>query len=164
MENQAIPHLAFSESIFTGSVERKASVRAIMTGYFQEVEKIVLEGQRAGGAWILSGTPKYQYKCIVEPSRAGREETVRHRVCTSNCHYTEAGREVEKTYHAGGCFFVMEGRRIVEIRGEKEEVGPNTLIDSPAKIPHCWYNEGDTNLHVLVVKVPRASSLLRCLA
>lgn len=48
LENQAIPHVVFSESIFTGSVDRKARVRAIITGYFQEVEKIVLEGQREG--------------------------------------------------------------------------------------------------------------------
>jgi mannose-6-phosphate isomerase-like protein (cupin superfamily) len=52
-------------------------------------------------------------------------------------------------------FFVLEGRGIVEIGDEKEEVGPNTLIDSPAKIPHCWYNESDAILRVFVVKVPR---------
>jgi mannose-6-phosphate isomerase-like protein (cupin superfamily) len=52
-------------------------------------------------------------------------------------------------------FFVLEGRGIVEVGDEKEEVGPNTLIDSPAKIPHCWYNEGDSTLRVLVIKVPR---------
>lgn len=54
-------------------------------------------------------------------------------------------------------FFVLEGRGIVEIGEERKEVGPDTLIDSPAKIPHCWYNEGDKNLCVLVVKVPRPS-------
>ena len=48
LENQAIPHIVFSESIFTDSVDRKARVRAIITGYFAEVEKIVLEGQREG--------------------------------------------------------------------------------------------------------------------
>ncbi len=52
-------------------------------------------------------------------------------------------------------FFVLEGRGIVEIGEEKEEVSSNTLIESPAKIPHCWYNEGDATLRVLVVKVPR---------
>ena len=48
VENQAIPHVVFSESIFTGSLDRKARVRAIITAYFQEVEKIVLDGQRKG--------------------------------------------------------------------------------------------------------------------
>jgi mannose-6-phosphate isomerase-like protein (cupin superfamily) len=52
-------------------------------------------------------------------------------------------------------FFVLEGRGIVEVGDEKEEVGVNTLIDSPAKIPHCWYNQSDSVLRVLVVKVPR---------
>jgi len=54
-------------------------------------------------------------------------------------------------------FFVLEGHGIIEIGEERKEVGPDTLIDSPAQIPHCWYNEGDTNLRVLVVKVPRPS-------
>ncbi len=52
-------------------------------------------------------------------------------------------------------FFVLEGTGIVEVGNEKEEVGANTLIDSPAKIPHCWYNRSDAVLRVLVVKVPR---------
>lgn len=52
-------------------------------------------------------------------------------------------------------FFVLEGTGIVEVGDEKEEVGANTLIDSPAKIPHCWYNRSDAVLRVLVVKVPR---------
>ncbi len=48
LENQAIPRVVFSESIFSDSVDRKARVRAVITGYFQEVEKIVQEGQREG--------------------------------------------------------------------------------------------------------------------
>ena len=52
-------------------------------------------------------------------------------------------------------FFVLEGTGIVEVGDEKVEVGANTLIDSPAKIPHCWYNESDSVLRVLVVKVPK---------
>lgn len=52
-------------------------------------------------------------------------------------------------------FLVLEGKGIIEIGDEKEEVEKDTLIDSPAKIPHCWYNESDSDLRVLVVKVPR---------
>jgi quercetin dioxygenase-like cupin family protein len=52
-------------------------------------------------------------------------------------------------------FYVLEGKGIVEVGDEKKEVGPDTLIDSPANILHCWYNESDTDLRVLVVKAPR---------
>jgi mannose-6-phosphate isomerase-like protein (cupin superfamily) len=52
-------------------------------------------------------------------------------------------------------FFVLEGTGIVEVGDEQKEVAANTLIDSPAKIPHCWYNQSDSVLRVLVVKVPR---------
>ena len=52
-------------------------------------------------------------------------------------------------------FYVLEGTGVVEIGDEKQEVGPDTLIDSPARIPHCWYNESHETLRVLVAKVPR---------
>jgi mannose-6-phosphate isomerase-like protein (cupin superfamily) len=52
-------------------------------------------------------------------------------------------------------FYVLEGVGIVEIGDEKKEVTKDLLIDSPARIPHCWYNEGDETLRFLVVKVPR---------
>ncbi len=48
MENQAIPHIVFSETIFTGSIRRKAKVRALITRYLHEIEKIVKEGQERG--------------------------------------------------------------------------------------------------------------------
>lgn len=34
-------------------------------------------------------------------------------------------------------FYVLEDTGIIEIGDEKQEVGPDTLIDSPARIPHC---------------------------
>jgi mannose-6-phosphate isomerase-like protein (cupin superfamily) len=49
----------------------------------------------------------------------------------------------------------LEGTGIIEIGDEKKEVSKDTLIDSPAKIPHCWYNESDRVLRVLVIKVPK---------
>lgn len=52
-------------------------------------------------------------------------------------------------------FYVLEGKGIVEIGDEKKEVVMDTLIDSPARIPHCWYNESDSTLRFLVVKVPK---------
>jgi len=55
-------------------------------------------------------------------------------------------------------FYVLEGKGIVEIGDEKKEVGKDTLIDSPARIPHCWYNESKDVLRFLVVKVPRPTT------
>ena len=55
-------------------------------------------------------------------------------------------------------FYVLEGTGIVEIGDEKKEVGKDTLIDSPARIPHCWYNESEDVLRFLVVKVPRPTT------
>ncbi|OPX60208.1 MAG: Cupin domain protein [Methanobacterium sp. PtaB.Bin024] len=55
-------------------------------------------------------------------------------------------------------FYVLEGKGIVEIGEEKKEVTKDSLIDSPARIPHCWYNESDEILRFLVVKVPRPTT------
>lgn len=52
-------------------------------------------------------------------------------------------------------FYVLEGKGLVEIGNEKTEVCKDTLIDSPARIPHCWYNESDNILRFLVIKVPK---------
>lgn len=60
-------------------------------------------------------------------------------------------------------FYVLEGRGVVEIGQERREVGPDTLIDSPARIPHAWHNESDGVFRVLVVKTPRPSETTRLL-
>ena len=60
-------------------------------------------------------------------------------------------------------FYVLEGKGIVEIGNEKKEVGSDTLIESPAKIVHCWYNESNEILRILVVKAPRPTESTKIL-
>lgn len=60
-------------------------------------------------------------------------------------------------------FYVLEGKGIIEIGEEKNEVGPDTLIESPARIPHCWYNRGSERLRILVTKVPRPTESTKVL-
>lgn len=55
-------------------------------------------------------------------------------------------------------FYVLEGTGVVEIGDEKQEVTKDTYIDSPAGIPHCWYNESNNMLRVMVVKTPMPKS------
>jgi len=50
-------------------------------------------------------------------------------------------------------FYSLEGRGIVEIGDEKKEIGPDTLIESPANIPHCWYNESAGLVRFLIIKL-----------
>ena len=52
-------------------------------------------------------------------------------------------------------FYVLEGTGTVEIGHEQEDVSADTLVKSPAKIPHCWHNTSDGTLRVLVVTMPR---------
>ena len=52
-------------------------------------------------------------------------------------------------------FYVLEGEGVVEIGDEKQTVGKDTVIHSPAKIVHCWYNDSNQPLRILVLKTPR---------
>ena len=51
-------------------------------------------------------------------------------------------------------FFVLEGKGIVEVGSEKEEVEKDTIIHSPANVIHCWYNKSESQLRILVAKTP----------
>ena len=52
-------------------------------------------------------------------------------------------------------FYVLEGTGVVEIGDEKQAVGKDMLVESPARIPHTWSNESKSVFRVLVVKVPK---------
>jgi mannose-6-phosphate isomerase-like protein (cupin superfamily) len=52
-------------------------------------------------------------------------------------------------------FYVLEGEGVVEIGDERNTAGKDMLVESPARIPHRWINEGRVPFRVLVVKVPR---------
>ncbi|HMA05671.1 MAG TPA: cupin domain-containing protein [Methanomicrobiales archaeon] len=52
-------------------------------------------------------------------------------------------------------FYVLEGEGVVEIGDERKTVGKDVLVESPARIPHRWMNEGRGTFRVLVVKVPK---------
>lgn len=89
-----------------------------------------------------------------------------HGVETRKFHETEHVQAVQITLKPGEklkkhitavdvFFYVLEGTGIVEIGDEKKEVSKDTYVDSPAKIPHCWYNESNEVLKILVVKTPK---------
>jgi len=52
-------------------------------------------------------------------------------------------------------FYVLEGRGIVEIGEEKQEVAAGTLVESPKDIVHCWYNQGAEPVRFMVIKAPK---------
>jgi mannose-6-phosphate isomerase-like protein (cupin superfamily) len=60
-------------------------------------------------------------------------------------------------------FYVLEGKGVVEIGDETQEVSRDMLIESPAKIPHRLMNPEDGIFRVLVVKVPRPTEPTRLL-
>jgi mannose-6-phosphate isomerase-like protein (cupin superfamily) len=97
-----------------------------------------------------------------------------HGVETRKFHETEHVQAVQITLkpgeklkkHVTGVdvfFYVLEGIGIVEIGDEKMELTKDTYVESPAKIPHCWYNESNDVLRVLVVKTPKPQVMAQIL-
>jgi len=68
----------------------------------------------------------------------------------------KAGESLKKhTTPVDVFFYVLEGEGIVEVGDEKQTVVKDMLIDSPKDIPHCLYNESNSDFRVLVVKTPK---------
>ena len=52
-------------------------------------------------------------------------------------------------------FYVLRGQGTVEIGEEKQQAEKDSIVHSPAKIIHCWYNISDKPLRILVAKTPK---------
>ncbi len=52
-------------------------------------------------------------------------------------------------------FYILEGTPDIEIGEERETVPTDFLVESPAMIPHCIYNEGEAVARIMVTKVPK---------
>ncbi len=52
-------------------------------------------------------------------------------------------------------FYILEGKGVVEIGDEKQEVKKDMLVESPKDVPHILRNTGEGIFRFLVVKVPR---------
>ena len=52
-------------------------------------------------------------------------------------------------------FYVLEGKGVVEVGDEKQEIEKDSIVHSPARIVHCWYNDSDKPLRILVAKTPK---------
>lgn len=50
-------------------------------------------------------------------------------------------------------FYVLEGTGVVEIGDERQSVGKDSVVESPAMIAHTWANESKTVFRVMVVKM-----------
>lgn len=110
---------------------------------------------------------------IIEAKKADLLENP-HGVKVSKLYDTEHAQVIHITLEPGEAlkkhitpvdvfFYVIEGTGVIEIGEEKKQVGQDSLIDSPAKIPHCWYNRSDKVLRILVVKVPHPVESTRLL-
>ncbi len=52
-------------------------------------------------------------------------------------------------------FYVLEGTATFVIGDEEQDFPQDTIVDSPKDIPHAVLNKGDSDLRVLVIKMPK---------
>jgi len=97
-----------------------------------------------------------------------------HGVSARGLHDTEHAQTVMVTLQPGEAlklhvtpvdvfFYVLEGCGVVEIGEERAEISADTLVDSPARIPHRLLNESDAVFRFLVVKTPRPTKATKIL-
>ena len=105
---------------------------------------------------------------IIDAKHTGELNKIHH-VKTGVLYSTEHAMVVHITLQAGErlkphitpvdvFFYVLEGTPTIEIGDEKQTVAADHLVESPAKIKHCIYNETDQIARVLVVKTPRPTT------
>ena len=92
-----------------------------------------------------------------------------HQVKTKTIYDTEHAVAIHITLEAGEhlrphitpvdvFFYILEGRPTIEIGDERQTVEADHLVESPAKIKHCLYNETDQVARILVVKAPKPTT------
>jgi quercetin dioxygenase-like cupin family protein len=55
-------------------------------------------------------------------------------------------------------FYVLEGTPLILVGKEKTQVKKDDIVESPKDIVHCIYNETDSVVRVLVMKLPKPTS------
>lgn len=69
-----------------------------------------------------------------------------------------AGQSLKKhTTPVDVFFYILEGKGVVEVGEETQEVEKDTLIDSPKGIAHLLRNTGEGVFRFLVVKLPKTA-------
>jgi quercetin dioxygenase-like cupin family protein len=105
---------------------------------------------------------------IIDAKNTGELNKI-HQVKTGVLYSTEHAMVVHITLQAGEqlkphitpvdvFFYVLEGTPTIAIGEEKQAVAAEHLVESPANIKHCIYNETGQVARVLVVKAPRPTT------
>ncbi len=55
-------------------------------------------------------------------------------------------------------FYVLEGEPTILVGDEKVQVKKDDIIESPKDIVHCIYNDTDSDVRVLVMKLPKPTA------
>ena len=76
-ENRAIPHVVFSDGLYTGRPERKAKVGGIILGFLKKIEQILEEGQQEGAIRddVVPATAAVMFLGMILPAAVLRNVT-----------------------------------------------------------------------------------------
>ena len=76
-------------------------------------------------------------------------------------HITFQPGEVQSKHinHVAVLFYFLEGYGKMEVNGDFTKVEKGTVVESPSNSEHCIYNDENTVMRVLVIKVPHPRTL-----
>jgi len=76
-ENRAIPHVVFSDGLYTGRPERKAKGGGIILGFLKKIEQILEEGQQEGAIRddVVPATAAVMFLGMILPAAVLRNVT-----------------------------------------------------------------------------------------
>lgn len=134
----------------------------------QIVSFFVLNLSNLSNLWFI-----YAIMKIIDAKNTGELNKI-HQVKTGVLYSTEHATAVHITLQAGErlkphitpvdvFFYILEGTPTIEIGDEKQAVATDHLVESPANIKHCIYNESDRIARILVVKAPRPTTQTKVL-
>ena len=55
-------------------------------------------------------------------------------------------------------FYVLEGSPTIMVENKKVQARKDDIVESPKDIVHCIYNETDSDVRVLVMKLPKPTA------
>lgn len=61
-------------------------------------------------------------------------------------------------------FYILEGKPTIMVDDEKIQVKKDDIVESPKNIVHCIYNETESEVRVLVMKLPKPTKRTKILS
>lgn len=92
------------------------------------------------------GVSRIDFKVLPEDSRG--------LLVLENTFHARGGPATHLHYHQDELFYALEGEFLLEVGGERFELGPGASLLAPRGVPHVWAFVGETRGRILIAFNP----------